>query len=134
MKMFSMFDAWSGFLAQGDGELRFAGGGGLIEGFGGAIAFGGLKKEAVLNAVGESGEAGFTIYVGADLKVKLARIHESVSDMNLDFRGVDRSAGGVGDGEVGGASADSAVDDRHRFRIRLTRSRLRRGRDRECGA
>src|ERR1700756_3554465 len=129
MKMFSMFDAWSGFLAQGDGELRFAAGGGLVEGFGGAIAFGGLKKEAMLNAVGESGEAGFTVYVGADLEVKLAGIHESVSNMNLDFRGVDGSAGGVGNGEVGGAGADSAVDDRHRFRIRLPRSRLGRGWD-----
>ena len=109
--------------------MRFAGGGGLIEGFGVAIGLGGLKKEAVLNAVGESGEAGFAVDVGADLEVKLAGVHESVGNVNLDFGGVDGSTGSVGDGEVGRAGADSAVDDRHRFRIRLSGSRLRKGWD-----
>src|ERR1700722_19862569 len=100
----------SGFLAEGDGELGFAGGGGIDEGGGDAVGLGGFEEESALGAFGESGEAGLAVDVGADFEVELAGVHESVSDVDFDFGGVDGSAGGVGDGEIVGAGANGAVD------------------------
>ena len=120
-----------GRLAQGDGELRFAGFNGIVESFGGAIAFGGFEVEAVLEAVGEAGEAGFAVGVGADLQVELAGVHESVGDVDLDLGGVDWGSGSVGDGKVGGAGADCAIDGGDRLGIGGWRGgSLRKGRDR----
>ena len=118
-----------GLLAQGDGELRSAGGSGIVEGFGGAIAFGGFEVEAVLDALREAGEAGFAVGVGADFQVELSGVHESVGDVHVDFGGVNRGAGGVGDCEVGGADANSAILYGNRLRIGLIGVRLRKGRD-----
>ena len=98
------------FFAEDEGELRFACVGWVVEGFGGAVAFGGFEVKTVLHALGEAGEAGFAVGVGADFQVELAGVHESVGDVDLDFGGVDGGAGSVGDGEVGGTGADSAID------------------------
>jgi hypothetical protein len=104
---------------QSDGELRFAGVGGVVEGFTRAVAFGGVEIEAMLDAVGESGETRLAVDVGAEFEVELAGVHESVSDVDFDLCGVNRSAGWVGDGEVGGAGADAAVEKRDGLGIGL---------------
>jgi hypothetical protein len=88
--------------------LGFAGGGGVVEGFGGAVGFAGFEEEAAFDALGESGEAGFAIGVGADFEVELAGVHESIGDVDSDFGGVDWGAGFVVDGEVGGTGLDGA--------------------------
>src|SRR5438270_6192213 len=108
----------SGFFSQGQGELGFAGDGRVVEGFGGAVAFGGFKVESAFEVIGKSGEAGFAVGVGADFEVKLASVRESVRDVNVYFGRVDGGAGCVCDSEIGRAGAEAAVDDRDRFRIR----------------
>jgi hypothetical protein len=99
------------FFLQGDGELPFAGVGGIVEGIAGAVAFGGMEVEAMLEAVGKAGETGFAIDVGAEFEVELAGAHESVGDVDFDLCRIDRGAGGVGDGEISGAGANAAVED-----------------------
>ncbi len=80
------------------------------------------KKSPRLVRVGEAGEAGFAVGVGADFEVELVRVHESVGDVDFDFGGVDGGARGIGDGEVGGAGSDAAVDDGRGFRVGGCRS------------
>ena len=60
------------WLPQGQGELRLAGFGGIVEGVAGAVAFGCFEEESVLEAVGEAGETGLSVDVGADLKIEFA--------------------------------------------------------------
>ena len=98
------------FFLEGDGELGFAGGGGVDEGFAGAVSFGGLEGQAALDAIGEAGEAGFAVDVGAEFEVEFVKAAEAVGDVDFYFCGVDGGAGRVGDGEVGGAGAGSAVE------------------------
>ena len=92
--------------------LRFflAGFGGVVEGVAGALAFGGIEEETALDATGEAGELGFAVYVGADFEVELVSAKESVGDVDFDFRQVDGFVVWAGDGEVGGAGAEGAVD------------------------
>lgn len=97
--------------------MGLAGVGWIVEGFGGPVAFGGFEEESVLAVVGETREASFAVGVGADLEVEFADAGEAVSDVNLNGGGVDRLARGVSDGEVGGAGAEGAVDDRDRIRV-----------------
>ncbi len=122
----------SGLFPQDDGELGFAGGGGIDEGGGGAVGFRGFEEESALGAFGESGEAGFAVGVGADFEVELASVHESVGDVDFDFGGVD-GFGAVGDGEVVGAGADGAVDDGDGFGVGRSGS-LCDGRERQGGS
>ena len=112
----------SGFFAEDYGELGFAGGGGIYEGGACAVGFRGLKEEAVLNAIRQAGEAGFAVSVGADFEIELAGIHESISDVDLDFGGIDGRVGFVGDSEVDGALADAAVNDGDGVRVGGLRS------------
>jgi hypothetical protein len=97
------------FFLQRDGELGLAGSGGIVEGFASAVAFGGVERHAALDAIGETGEAGFAIDIGAEFEVEFVKTSESVGDVHAYFRGVDRSAGIVGDSEVGGAGSGSAI-------------------------
>jgi hypothetical protein len=98
------------FFLEGDGELGFAGGGGVDEGFAGAVSFGGLEGQAVLDAIWEAGKASFAVSVGAEFEVEFVKTAEAVGDVDFYFCGVDGSARGVSDGEVGGAGAGSAVE------------------------
>ncbi len=111
-------------LANGDSELGIAGFGGVVEGIARAVSLRGLEKQSASDAGRETGEAGLAIDVGADFEVEF--VEAPVSHANLDFGGVNRFAGGVCDGEVGGARTQSAVDDRNRMWVRLL------GRQREC--
>lgn len=108
-----------------DHELCLAGVGRIVEGFARAIAFGSLEVDAVLDAVGKAGEAGFAVDVRALLEIELAGVHESVGDVHFHFRGIDWSARCIVDGQVGGAGADSSIDGGHRMGIdcRLGRRR-----------
>jgi hypothetical protein len=101
-----------GLFLEGYGELGLAGFLGIVEGFGGAIGFAGFEVEAALEAVGESGEAGLAIDVGADLEIELADAGESVGDVDFNGRGIYGLTGVVGDGEVGGAGAEATIDRR----------------------
>lgn len=98
-------------LLQDDGELPFASVGGIVEGIAGAVAFGGMEVEATLETVGKAGETGFAIDVGAEFEVELAGAYESVGDVDFDLGSIHGGAGRVGDGEIGGAGADAAVED-----------------------
>lgn len=102
-----------GLLAQGDGELVLAGRGRVVEGFGRAVSLGGFEEKAALDAIRKSREASFAIGVGADFEVELARVHESVGDVDFDLGGINRGASFVVDREVDGAGADVAIDDRN---------------------
>jgi hypothetical protein len=101
-----------GSFLEGDGELGLAGFLGIVEGFSGAVGFRGFEVKAVLEAVGEPGEAGLAIDVGPDLQIELADAGESVGDVDLDRGGIDGFAGVIRDGEVGGAGAEAAIDRR----------------------
>ena len=65
----------------------------------------------MLEAVGKAGETGFAVDVGAEFEVEFAGAHEPVGDVDFDLGGIHRGATGVGDGEIGGAGADAAVED-----------------------
>jgi hypothetical protein len=112
---------------QRDGELRFAGVGGIVEGFAGAVAFGGMEDKTVLEAVGEAGETSLAIDVGAEFQVEFSGVHESVGDVDFDLGGVDRRSCRVGHSEIGGAGADASVEDRDGLGIWL-RGRIGLGR------
>ena len=99
-----------GIFLERDGELGLAGLLRIVESFSGAIGFAGFEIKAALHAVRETGEPGFAIDVGADLKIELVETAESVGDMNFDRRGIEGLAGVVGDREVGGAGAQTAID------------------------
>ena len=103
---------WFGGFAQDQGELGLAGGRGVVEGAGGAVRFAGFEEESALDAIGEAGEAGFAVGIGADFKIELADAGESVGDVDFDLGGIDRLGGGVVDGEIGRAGAQATVDDR----------------------
>jgi hypothetical protein len=100
----------SRLFSQDDGELGFAGFGGVVEGGAFAVGVGGAEEEALFGIFGESDEAGFAVGVGSDLEIELVEVGESVGDVDADVGGVDGSAGFVGDGEIGGAWAESGVD------------------------
>ena len=106
------------FLLNGDSELRFARVIGIVESFAGAVALGGAEVEAVLGAVGQADEARLAIDVGALFEVELVKGAESISDVDFDLGSVNGGAGGIGDGEIGGAGSDAAVDGRNGVRIR----------------
>ena len=82
----------------------------IIEGGAGTIALGGAEKEALLGIFGQSDEASFAVGVGSDLEVELVEVHPSVGDVDADLGGVDGLGILAGDGEVGGARAESGVD------------------------
>jgi hypothetical protein len=100
-------------LLERDGEFCFAGVGGIVEGFAGAITLRGVEIEAVFNFVGQACNGGFAVDVGSEFEIQLVGIHESVGDVDADFGVVDGSSRGIGDGEIGGAGAYCAVDDRN---------------------
>ena len=112
---------------EGDGELGFAGLGGIVESRAFAAAFGGAEKESLPGSVGQAREAGFAVGIGADLEIELVEVHESVGDVDLNGGGIDWLGSIVGDGEIGRAGADAAIDDGDGFRIGRRRS-LGRGR------
>jgi hypothetical protein len=95
---------------QDEGQVGFAGGGGIDEGGAFAVRFGSLKVQADFGAGGQAGETGFAVDVGADLEIHFVQVHESVSDVDADFSVVDWRGGFVGDGEGRGAGADGAID------------------------
>ncbi len=105
------------FVLERYGQGGSAGFGGVDEGRAFAVGGGGAEEEALLGTVGKSGEAGFSVRVGADFEVELAGVHESVGDVDFDGGGIDWGAGGIGDGEVGGAGADGSVDDGDGFGV-----------------
>jgi hypothetical protein len=104
-------------LAQGDEELGLIVLGGVVEGVAGAVAIAGFEEQSALDTVGKAGEAGFAVDVGADLEVKLVGARESVGNVDLDLGEINRFVVGVGDGEVGRAGAQAAVDDGDRFGV-----------------
>jgi hypothetical protein len=104
-------------LLDRDGELGFAGVGGIVEGFADAVAFRGVEEDAVLDAAGKSGEAGLAVDVGVDLEIEFANAPCAVGDVNFDGGVVDGSASAIGDEEVGSAGADAAVKRRDGMRI-----------------
>src|SRR5579862_1375075 len=112
------FRCWLGLLAKHDRELVLAGGGGVVEGFGGAVGFRSFEEEAALDALRQSGEAGFAINVGADFEIEFASVHESVGDADFDLSGVNRRARFVSDREVDAAWPDVAIHDGNRFGVR----------------
>lgn len=112
---------------EGDGELGFAGLLGIVDDFTFAAAFGGVETEGALEAVGESGEAGLAVGVGADLEIEFVEAAESVGDVDVDLGVVDRSAGGVSDDEVCRAGSDCAVYLGDGFWIGGTGACLRKG-------
>ena len=99
------------FFFESEGELFFAGEGGVVEDRGFTATFGCLEKHSLLGLVGESGKAGLAGGVGSDLQIQLVEVHETVCDVDADFCVVDRRTGGILDGEVGGAGAEASVDD-----------------------
>jgi hypothetical protein len=103
--------------AESDCELRLAGFGRIVEGVAGAVAFGGFEEQSFFEAIGETGEASLAVNVGADFKIKFVEARESVGDVNLDFGSIDGLVVGAGDGEIGGAGAESGIDGRDRMRI-----------------
>ena len=107
------------FFSQGEGEFGFAGFGGVVEGGGFAIAFGGAEEESLLGIIGQADEAGFAVGAGSDFEVEFVEIHEAVGDVDADVGGIDWGAGGIGDGEVGRARADGSVDDGDGFGVDL---------------
>jgi hypothetical protein len=100
---------WRAF-SEDYGELGFTRLGRIIEGGAGTIALGGAEKEALLGIFGQSDEASFAVGVGSDLEVELVEVHPSVGDVDADLGGVDGLGILAGDGEVGGARAESGVD------------------------
>jgi len=107
------------WFAQSYGESGLAGFGGVVEGVAGAVGFAGFEEESALDAVGEAGEVGFAVDVGADFQIEFAGAQESVRDVDFDFGEVDGLVVGVGDGEVGGAGAEGGVDDGDGFGVGL---------------
>src|SRR5215475_15307284 len=98
---------WGRLLADGDGELRLAGLGGVEEGVAGALAIDGFEIQSVLEAVGEAGEPGFAVDIGADFEIKFVGAEESVGNVDFDFGVVNGLGIGIRDGEVGGAVAEA---------------------------
>lgn len=98
------------FFPQNDGELGFAGFGGIVEGGTLAVTFGGAEEEALFGGFGKADEAGFAIGVGADLEIELVQVHESVGDVDADVGRIDWLTGVVCDGEIGGAGTDAGID------------------------
>lgn len=98
-------------MAERNGKLGLAGLGWVIEGVAGAAGFGGLEEEtSFFEVVREAGEAGFAVDVGADFEIELVKAAESVGYVNFDLGGINRLAGFVGDGEIGGTGADAGID------------------------
>jgi hypothetical protein len=106
-----------GWFAQGDRKLGLAGFRGVVEGVADAVPLACFEEQPALDSVGEAGEADFSVDIGADLEVELVGVHESVGDVDFDFREVDGLAVGIGNGEVGGAGAKAGIDDGNGFGI-----------------
>jgi hypothetical protein len=102
---------------QRDGELGFARLFGIVEGVAGAVAFGGLEEESLFDAVWQAGKARFAIDIGPDFEIELVEAAESIGDVNFHFGGIDGLVIGAGDGEVGGAGAQSGVNYGNGMRI-----------------
>ncbi len=64
----------------------------------------------MLEPVREAGKASFAVGIGAEFEIELADVHEAVRNVDVDFGGVDRSAGRVSDGEIGGARSDATIN------------------------
>jgi hypothetical protein len=99
-----------GFLLESYGELGLACFLRIVESLSISVGLAGFKVKAMLEAVWESGEASLAIDVGANLKIELVEAAESVGDVHFDGRGIDRLAGIICNGEVGGAGPQTAVD------------------------
>lgn len=106
-------------FADGDGELCLAGVGGIVEGVASAVGIGSFEKESVFQAVGQAGEAGLAVDVGADFKIELVGVEESIGDPDVDLGVIDRLVVDVGDSEIGRAGPKTAVDDRGGVRVGL---------------
>jgi hypothetical protein len=104
-------------FSDSDGELGFAGVGGIVEGFAGAVTFGGLEEKAMLEVFGKSGEAGFAVDVGVDLEVEFTNAPGAVGDVHFNGGVVDGSVGCIGDDEIGGAGSDGTVEGGDGLRV-----------------
>ena len=96
---------------EGDGELFFAGDGGIVEDRGFAATFGCLEKQSLPGLVGESGKASLARGVGSNFQIQLVEVHESIGDVDADFCVIHGCTGGILDGEVGGAGSEGGIDD-----------------------
>jgi len=103
---------------EGDGECGLAGLDRIVECRALTFALRGAEKQSLLDFVGQSDEASLARGVGPHFQVQLVKASEPVGDMDADPGVVDRRTRCVGDGEIGGAGADSAVDDGDSVRIR----------------
>src|SRR5215469_12329061 len=108
-----------GGFADGDGELGFAGIGGIVECVAGAVAFRGLEEQSVLEVIGEAGEARLAVDVGPDFEVELVSIEESVGNADVNLGVVDRLVVSIGDGEIRGARAEAAINCGDGMRVGL---------------
>lgn len=110
-----------------DGELGFASDSGIVEGGAGAVVPGNLKEEALPGFGRQAGEAGFAVGISADFEIEFVGAEGSVGDVDFDVGSVDGLAGIVGDGEVGGAGADAAIDNGDGIRVGGLRGQWRQG-------
>src|SRR6202041_1417636 len=95
-------------------------------------ALGSAKKEALLRAIGKAFKPGFAVGIRSDLEIELVQVHESVGNADADVGGIDRHAGVVGDGEIGGAGAKTGVDDGDGFRVHRRGGGGRGGKGKSC--
>jgi hypothetical protein len=75
----------------------------------------GLKVQAAIHAIGQTGEPSLAIGVGCDLEIQLVRSEEAVAEMDSDLRIADRRAVWTGSSEFDGARACTAVNRRYRI-------------------
>lgn len=79
------------------------------DGFGDGSAFD-VKGERLFREIGQAGEVGFAVAVGADLQIGFAHVHETVAELHGDLGVVDGLVFAVANSEIGGADSDAAVD------------------------
>lgn len=104
---------WSLGLSYGDRQLRFARVRRIIEGFAFAVALRGVEIETVLDLVRQTGESGLAVNIRAQLQIELARIGESIRDVDFDGRPVYRRATRIGNGDIRGAGANATIEHRN---------------------
>ena len=75
------------------------------------------KKSPCLDASGRPVKRAFAVDVGADFEIELMEAAESVGDVNFHLCGIDGFVVSVGDGEVGGAGAQSGIDCGNGMRV-----------------
>jgi len=107
----------SGGFSQRERELSLACFVDIVEGFSGAIAFGGLEIQSAFEAVWQACKASFAIDICADLQIQLAGTCETVRDVNLHLGGINRFIVDVDNREVCGARADASVYGGDRVRV-----------------